>query len=77
MSPHTKGSAAALEGAPRSADEAHRRRIRRVLTRHQPDLALLAAQVGNCLPAPDPEAALVYLAELQSLCARLLTDLDR
>ena len=54
-----------------------RQRLRAELGRHQPTLVLLAAKVGNCLAGPDPESALLSLAELQQLSARLLADLGK
>jgi hypothetical protein len=45
--------------------ERFRARVRRELEAHNPTIALLAAQVRNAGAGPDPEAALVYAAELR------------
>ncbi len=60
-----------------SFDAKARNAIRRALRERAPTIALLAAQVCNSLPGPDPEAALVYLRELHELSSEALADADR
>jgi hypothetical protein len=52
--------------------EQHRVRIRACLEEQVPEMKYLATAAGYCLPAPDPESALVYVAELRDLCAEVL-----
>lgn len=83
--PKFKGSAAVRQARmPRSAERlyalasaaavpaADRRRIRRVLSRRLPRIASQLQATVESIEAPDPEAAVVYLAMLRDACDRAI-----